>query len=261
MSLRLSCGAVGGRSIPLRPLSPFPTKESLMDIRASRRRRRLTPVALAAGLIGSAVLGLGATGTFSALTATITNTNNTAGTGSLVMQETNATGTQTGSCLSTDSNTSNSSTCTAFNKYGGSTTLLPGSGTSTATVRIYNIGSLQASQFTIKPLGCTVYTNPNTTSGNICGYLKLTLTCQVTTAGTTAAAVSVYDGALASSNLTQIANTAIDLKTAKACTPSPTTSGGNSYTTFVFSVALDNTADNNVMGQTAKQDIQWTLTA
>lgn len=232
-----------------------------MHLRTSRRR--LTPVALAAGLIGSAILGFGATGTFSALTATVTNTNDTAGTGTIVMQETDGNSTQTGSCRS-DSGSGNSTTCAAFNKYGGSTSLLPGSGTSTSTIRIFNVGTLPARQFTITPLTCSVpaANNPAGTTGNICDYLTLTLTCTVTSAGSSAAAVQVYDGTKSAASLSKIAaNGALDLRTAKACTPPPGPAGGNSYTTFNFSVTLDSSAGNDIQGQTATQQIQWQFTA
>lgn len=228
------------------------------------RRRRFTPLALAAGVLGSAVLGLGATGTFSALTAQINNTANSAGAGSIVMEETDSSGTQSGRCIST-AGTSNVYSCTTFNKYGGSTTLKPGDSVNAAnypqmTIRIYNTGSVDASAFTLKPLGCT-HTNPNGTSGDVCAKLRVGLTCTVTTGGSSAAAVTVYDGTLANSNLNQIAGTAVDLKTAKACTPAKTTSGGNSYTTFAFSVTLDPGADANVMGQVATQELDWQFTA
>lgn len=65
------------------------------------------------------------TNTFAALVAQITNSVNTATTGSLQMTETNKDGTVT--CKSTDGNTSNNATCATINKYGGTDTpLLPG---------------------------------------------------------------------------------------------------------------------------------------
>lgn len=54
------------------------------------------------------------TNTFAALVAQITNSVNTATTGSLQMTETNKDGTVT--CKSTDGNTSNNATCATINK-------------------------------------------------------------------------------------------------------------------------------------------------
>ena len=64
------------------------------------RRRRLSWPVLLAGSIGSLLLAVGLSPTLAAFTAQIRNTVDTAGTGTLIMQETNADGSVI--CNSTD---------------------------------------------------------------------------------------------------------------------------------------------------------------
>lgn len=228
----------------------------------STRRRRFTPLALGAGLVASAVLGLGATGTFSAITATITNSNDTVGTGSIVMKETDNSNTPSATCLSTDSNSVNSSTCSSsvLNKYGGYT-LSPGTSGAPVSIRIYNVGTMDAAAFNLTPAACTVSGNPAT---SICDYIRVGVTCIRTVGGTAGSSVPVFgDGTLANSSLTKF-NTAgtIDLKTTKNCTPAKTAANSTSdFTTFTFTVTVDSTAPNAVQGQTASQNLEWKFQA
>ncbi|MEJ2860734.1 hypothetical protein [Actinomycetospora flava] len=114
---------------------------------------------IAAGLVGALMMSLAMTNTFSAFVATITNTNDTAAAGSLILQESGATGAP---CNSTDGGgvSTNTSTCATFNKYGGSTTLVPSNATGTTnnvvtTVSFRNTGTLPATSFTMAFGACT----------------------------------------------------------------------------------------------------------
>jgi hypothetical protein len=210
-------------------------------------RRRLTPFAILVGLSGSAVLGLGVTGTFSALTATVINSNNTAGTGSIVMTETDANGTGN-VCVST-SGTDNSFTCTTNNKYGGNLAMTPGQ-TVTKTVRIYSTGSMTPASFSLTPSACAL-TNPNNFSGNICDSFKVTLTCTPYAGGSAGTATTVYTA----QTLTQINTTGV--KDLSACKPATSTAGSTTYAKLDFSVQLDSAAGNSVQGQSVTQPLTW----
>ena len=133
----------------------------------NRRRRRIVPVVWIAGAAAATLLGLAVSGTLSGFTASITNDTNTAGTGTLLMQESNGAGTVF--CYSNGVNAnsavgaSNSNTCSTINKLGGDQTnglnLAPGLNSTTTTVKIKNAGSLAASQFTLTPSSCTQSNN------------------------------------------------------------------------------------------------------
>ena len=83
-------------------------------------RRKFIPLAWIGSLVAVVLLALGVGGSLSAWTASITNTTDTAGTGSLVMEEDGPGGTPV--CLSNDS----TATCTTINKYGGNLSMVPG---------------------------------------------------------------------------------------------------------------------------------------
>lgn len=85
---------------------------------ASLKRRGFTPLLLIAGVAGAVVLSLSMTNTFSAFTAAITNSTNTAASGTVILQETGPGGTPV-VCNSTDTPSTisiNASTCATINK-------------------------------------------------------------------------------------------------------------------------------------------------
>lgn len=210
-------------------------------------RRRLTPFAILVGLSGSAVLGLGVTGTFSALTATVINSTNTAGTGSIVLTETDSTG--SGNVCASTSGTDNSYTCVTNNKYGGNLSMTPGQ-TVPTTVRIYSTGSMTPASFNLTPGACAL-TNPNSNTGNICDSLKVSLTCTPYAAGSAGTAVTVYSA----QTLTQINTTGV--KDLSACKPATSTAGSTTYAKLDFSIQLDTAAGNSVQNQRVTQPLTW----
>ena len=114
--------------------------------------------AIAAGVVGSAVLALSTTASLGGFTASVTNTGDKAQSGSLIMQEqVTPTGGTTTTCLSTGTGTAittnANSGCTA-NKFGALTNTAPGA-SSFSTVVITNQGSLAANTFSMGVGACT----------------------------------------------------------------------------------------------------------
>ena len=203
---------------------------------SENKKRKLSLPLVVAGGVSSLVLALGMSPTFSAFTASIQNSLNTAGTGALVMTETSG----SVSCNSTDGTnglSGNSATCATINKYGGTSTLLtPGGPANTTTVTIKNTGSITPSTFSLTPSTCTqgnLGAN-NGSASDLCAKLNV----KITSGGTT-----VYDG------------TAAAFTTAKSLTP--IAAGGQA--TFTFAVSLDSTATNAYQGLQASQPLTWTF--
>lgn len=217
---------------------------------STRRRVRFAPMAIAIGVLSAAALGFSTTGTFAAFTATINNSANTASTGALNMKETDSTG--TGTICQTASSSTNLVTCATINKYGGtgSTALTPGATAGATTVRIYDTGSLAPATFTLLPGTCTPSGGGG---GDLCGQLKLAVTCQVNGTGTS---YTVSSG----STLTALATAgSINIGTAAAnCVPQASSAN---YVTFSFVVSMANGSDNTMQGVTASQPLTWQFTS
>ena len=198
---------------------------------------RTIPVVLA-GVIGSVLLGLTTTGTFSAFTAQITNSVNNVKSGSLVLQEKSSDGSTT--CLSTDGNTNNAATCATINKYGGAT-LLPGQSVTT-TVNMKNAGTATPNTFTLTPGTCAQ------TGTGIAGVTPATDLCSKITvkvyAAATATGVPIISGTASA-----IGGTATTLTNLAA--------GASQDYTFV--VSLDSSAGNTYQNLTATQPLVWAM--
>ncbi len=217
------------------------------------RRRRLILLVVATGLVGAVVMSLAMTNTFSAFVASITNSNDTAATGSLVLQETGATG--TAACNSTDGtggsvSTNAYATCTTFNKYGGSTTMVPSNAagttnTQTTTVTFKNTGSAAATSFTMGFGACTQSANGTATGSatDFCTKLHVKVVSGATTvqADTTAAALATTTVALPAALI-------------------PAANSGSTVP-FTFTTYIDSSAGNTYQGLQASQPITWTLSS
>ncbi|KTR96446.1 hypothetical protein NS220_02210 [Microbacterium testaceum] len=210
---------------------------------ATRRRRLALPVVLA-GSVASLILALGLSPTVAAFTAQIQNTVDTAGSGTLIMQETNSAGTVT--CKSTDGTTidTNSATCSTINKYGGTLTMTPGQTVST-TVNIKNIGTADASSFTLTPGACAQSNNgtPNGSASDLCTKMTIAVT-----SGST----SIYSGTLAAFNAS-----AINILTKLSTTSVPS---GTSIP-FTFAVTLPTGLGNTYAGLQVSQPLTWNFGA
>jgi len=207
------------------------------------RRFRIAPVALTAGIFAAVLLSLSLTGTLSGFAASITNSTNTAASGTLVMQEQNAAGSVT--CSSTDggSVSTNAATCSTINKFGGSTTMTPGNTVNTA-ISIKNTGTAAASTFTLTPGStCTQSNNgsSNGTATDLCAKMNLVITSGSTT---------VFSGTLASFK-----------GAAASAFTMPAAPAAGASTPFNFAVTLDSSAGNTYQGLAASVPMTWTYTA
>lgn len=201
------------------------------------KRNRRSPFIVLAGAVGTALLGMSMTGTLSAFTASIQNTVNDLTTGTLVMQEANASGSVT--CTSSDG-TNNAVVCKDINKYGGQS-LTPGQSTTT-TVSIANVGTATPAAFTLTPATCTSSAASKTvsingvTAGNLCDEIQLV----VKEGGATK-----YSGTLSAFN------------SALSLTP---VAAGQSQS-YSFTVTLPSNAGNSYQGLMASQPMTWTFSS
>jgi hypothetical protein len=149
--------------------------------RSGSTRTVAWPIVLT-GAISSLVLVLGITPTFAAFTASIGNSINAAGTGTLVMQETNAAGTVT--CLSTDggSVSTNVAACSSINKYGGNLGMTAGSSAVTVA-NIKNVGTVDAVVFGLTPGVCAQSATGAVagTAVDLCAKITVTITSGAST--------------------------------------------------------------------------------
>ena len=204
------------------------------------KRVRFAPIAIGTGVLAAVLLSVTMSGTLAGFVASINNTTNTAASGALLMQEQNSTATVT--CLSTDAGTisTNTSTCATINKFGGSTSMVPGTAVTT-TVTIKNAGSAQVGTFTITPTAACVQANSgalNGTAVDLCAKLNLVLT------NTTTSQV-VYSGALSA------------MGTVPITIPTPPAAGATN--TFTFAVTLASSAGNTYQGLQAAVPLTWTF--
>ena len=213
----------------------------------ARARLRTTPLALVTGLVAASLVALTMSGTLSAFSASITNSQNSAATGTLLMEETGPGPTTcTSSSGSTVSTANANASCSSINKFGGSTLMKPGATVST-DVTIKNTGSLAASTFTLLPAGtCARGTNgsPNGTATDICAKMSVVIT-------TGTAKTQVFSGTLA----------ALGTATAASFTNFPGSVAPGASVPFTFAVTLDSGATNDYQGLTASVPLTWTFTA
>lgn len=209
-----------------------------------KNHRRVAVPAVIAGGIGSLLLAFSMTPTFSALSAAIQNTADTAGTGTLVMQESNSDGSVL--CTSTDggSVSTNSATCATINKYGGNLAMVPGQN-ATTTLSIKNIGTVPASSFSLTGGACVQSNNgtSNGTATNLCDKVNV-----VIKSGTTA----IYSG-----TATGLATGSTDIFNKLSIT---TLAAGGSIPLTV-SATIDASVGNTYQGLKISQPMTWTFGA
>jgi len=216
-----------------------------MSETSSKKRKLSLPLVLAGG-VSSLVLALGMSPTFSAFTALIVNTGNTAGMGTLTMLETTKDGTGPNSC----SSGWGSANCTTINKYGGSITMVPGTPVAT-DIAIKNTGSVAASSFSLYFGACS-----NTPTGvDLCSKMLVEVksgTKVLTPAGgiTAASLATTYPQA-----------TPIDIKAALGGSPIV---GGTSAVAIPFTITVtmpstSGTGDNAFQGASISQAMTWSF--
>ena len=212
-----------------------------------RAKRRVAIPAIIAGGLSSLLLAFSMTPTFSALTAAITNPGNTAGSGTLSMQESGPSA--SGTTVTCDSGLgTTAASCTTINKYGGNTStssgymaLYPGKSIST-DITIKNTGTIDATSFTVKGGTCTptaLTPNGGATVTTVCGKFNVEIL---------KGATSVWSGTAAAF----ASQPAITIAT-------PPTAG--TAVSLTIKVTLDTSADNSYQGFTIAQPITWTFGA
>jgi hypothetical protein len=212
--------------------------------KAKAKRLRFAPLAIATGVLGAVLLSVSMSGTLSAFTASILNPTNTAATGVLTMQET---GPGAVTCSSTDGGTvsTNSATCSGINKFGGSTTMVPGTAVNTPIV-ITNTGTVKANSFTLTPGACTKGTIGTLygTATDICS--KMTVVITNTTASTT-----IFTGTLAT------------LATSGAISVGTPIAGAATNINFAITLPASGSAatDNTYQGLSVAMPLTWTMTS
>ncbi|KQQ21018.1 hypothetical protein ASF48_10740 [Rathayibacter sp. Leaf299] len=203
------------------------------------KRVRFAPLVIATSIAAAALLSVSMSGTLSGFVASITNSNNTAASGTLVMEE-KSTGTTPVTCLSTDGGTvsTNTATCSTINKFGGSTNMTPGQ-TVTTAITIKNAGTVAANTFTLTPGATCAQTTNGTLSGtatDFCAKVKV-----VITSGTT----EIFNGTAAT--LAGSAAKSLGAVAAGVSTP------------FSIAVTLDSAANNTYQGLSASLPLTWSF--
>jgi hypothetical protein len=205
---------------------------------SSRPSTRFVSSALAAGALGTVLLATSVSGTLSGFVASVTNSANTAASGTLIMQEQNSSATIT--CNSTDGTTvsTNAASCSTINAFGNGTAMVPGTAIAT-TVSIKNTGTVDASTFTLEPGACTQSNNGavNGSATDLCSKMQLSVASGATT---------LYSGTLAGF----VTNGPLSL------TPPAAGGGSKNYT---FTVTLPSSAGNTYQGLAASLPLTWTF--
>jgi hypothetical protein len=197
------------------------------------------------GCISSLVLALSFSPTFSTFTASIAATANSAGAGTIVMQEKDSTGTIT--CLSTDEGgvSSNTASCPGINRYGGSVGMRPGESAVVVTY-IQNVGTAAASSFSLTPGPCAQSATGavSGTATDLCSRIAVSIMSGPTTIFTGTAAALGGAGA-------------IDVLSRLGL---PKYQSGLQVT-FTVTTKVDAGVDNSYQGLKVTQPMTWTFGA
>ncbi|MBE7188979.1 hypothetical protein [Jatrophihabitans endophyticus] len=232
----------------------------------SKHTRRLVPIAWVAGAAAATMLGLTISGTLSGFTAEIDNSTNTAGSGTLLMQESNNAGTvncySNGAAANSAIGAANTNTCATINKFGGDQTgglnLAPGTGTNVTTVKIKNAGTIAASMFTLTPYkansgdasACTQSNNTGNTGVSAVGaYGSATDFCSQVNVVIKQAGTTIFSGTAA-----QLAS-GTGATTALPSNLGPVAAGAT--VTLEFDVSLSGSASNAEQGLALSEPLAW----
>ena len=207
-------------------------------------KKRSMSLVFSAG-VSSLVLALGMTPTFGAFTASISGDVNNAGTGTIVMQETDSSGTIT--CLSTDEGglAVNAASCSTMNRYGGDLGMRPGDSAVVVTY-IRNIGTITASSFSLTP-GVCVQSATGTLSGSatdFCSKLAVSITSGLT---------AIFSGTAESLGHVGTIDLLSRLGLARV--------QPGLQITFTVTTTMDPTVDNSYQGLRVSQPMTWTFSA
>lgn len=190
--------------------------------RRAARRRSVAVIWLAGGC-SAAVLVLGTNGALASWTSAVVgnDTNTVATAQAVILSETDGSST----CRSSDQ-TTNVSTCSSINTYGGTVSPLMPGGSRTVDVTFSNIGAAHATTFALAPGACS----------------------QTPTAGS---------GTPAATNLCTAAS---ELTVAVSCSPGATYAGGSAWIDLVHAAGVPPTATktHTATGAELNAGAQWT---
>jgi hypothetical protein len=220
------------------------SNENSIITKRKRKRARFAPIAIIGAVAAATLLSLSLTGTMSGFIASIQNNTNTAGSGSLVMQE-RTTGSTPITCLSTDGGTlaTNTATCSTINKFGGNLTMVPGQSV-VQNITITDIGTANVGTFTLTHgASCTQAVNGafNGGASDVCSKMTVSIVSGSTT---------VYSGT--------VAGLAAALPAAIAMPAAP---AAGVAVPFVITTTLPLTVDNTYQGYSVSLPLTWTFTA
>jgi len=197
------------------------------------------------GGVSSLVLALGMTPTLGAFTASIVDAMNSAGAGTVVMQERDSSGTIT--CLSTDEGglAVNAASCSAMNRYGGDMGMRPGDSAVVVTY-IRNIGTIAASSFSLTP-GVCVQSATGTFSGSATDF------CSKIAVSITSGSSTIFGGTAATLGGVGTIDVLSRLGLARV--------EAGQQTPLTVTTTMDPTVDNSYQGLRVSQPMTWTFSA
>lgn len=213
-------------------------KGSLSRVRSSGGAVRRSALVTAAGLVASGMMAFTFSPAFAQFSASIQNTVNEAASGFIALEE------SSGAllCTSTDGTdiSTNSSTCSTINKYGGNLAMEPGQTVSTS-FSIENVGTIGADAFNLTAGACTQSANgsPNGSATDLCSQYTIVIKSGSTTLFSGTATALATQGTV---NLDSLA-------------PAP-----NVSVPFTIDVTLGNVG-NSYQGLKISQPLTWTVTA
>ena len=213
------------------------------------------PLILLGGIAASAALAGGTMFALGGFTATVTNSGAGFASGTIVLSE----GQGATTCLSTSTDviTSNSTPCTTINLF-GTGNAVPGTSNATA-LAFKNLGSVNASTFTLTPTACTAAANTATSpySGSdttgFCG--KVDVTIENTT--NAAAPVCVYPVETGACPAPSSSDTLASLGSGSPVSLGALAASGTDN--FTITTELDNSATNADQGLAATESVTWEL--
>jgi hypothetical protein len=217
---------------------------------------RVLGTLLVIGVAGSTVTY----GTFANFTAQTSNTGNTFSTGTLALN--NVTSSQS-TCLTVVSGVNNvSPDCNAIIALANTPGMAPGGTVQSAQVGIYNRGTLPISQIKLYADTCSYGDNPGVTdatqrgAGNPCPVVNISVkndtqtSCIVGAASTCVPTSTVSGGTLGT----------FPTSTTTALSALATALPAGQGVTYTFSVQVDPSAGNDVMGRIATTTFRWQAT-
>jgi hypothetical protein len=216
----------------------------MVTMAVSLKRRISLPLVINAG-VSSLILALGMTPTFSAFTASISGLANSAGSGTIIMRESNSSGTIT--CLSTDGGglAQDAASCSGINKYGGESGMSPGSSAIVVTY-IQDVGTLAASSFSLTPGAC-LQSAAGTSSGSATNF------CDKITVSITSGSSTIFSGTASALGGTGTIDVLARLGLTKFQL--------GVQIPLTVTATVDSAIDNSYQGLRVSQSLTWTFSA